>query len=194
MIYAYLYNDHHKDILDNICATRCHKELRQTFEYDNRWFSVAAYIIEQLSGQTYSEFIQKHILRPLSMDRSTFSSKEAEANTATPTITLDDRKSIQDLPFWFARAEPGNAWEGPAGLFSTSSDMAKWLNYLMRAVKGEKADDNPMIISAQTLKEVIKPRVVSDMQMCFTGFERGESAHPEFSTPTYGLGVERYQL
>lgn len=194
MIYAYQNNDSHKDILDNICATRCNKELKQSFAYDNRWFSVAAYIIEQLSGQTYSDFIKTHILVPLKMTRSTFSSKEAEPNAATPTITLDDGRTMQDLPFWYHKVQPGNAWEGPAGLFSTTSDLVKWIGYLMRTLKHENQPEDPKIISSKTLKEVIRPRNITSKQMWFTNVERGEPAHPEFSAPLYGLGVERYHF
>ena len=194
MIYAYQYNDNSKDIVDNVCATRCHKELRETFAYDNRWFSVAAYIIERLSGQTYADFIRIHILQPLGMTRSTFSSKEAEPDAATPSITLDDGTTMQDLPFWFSKVQPGNAWEGPAGLFSTTADMIKWIGYLMRTVKGENGPSDPIIVSTATLKEILRPRNITAMQLWFAGFKRGEAAHPELSAPLYGLGVERYHL
>lgn len=194
MTYAYRTNDSSKDVLDNVCASRCHTQLLKSFAYDNRWFSVAMYIIEHLSGQAYSEFIKAHILIPLKMSHSTFSSKEAEPNAATPSMTLDDGKTVQELPFWHHKVQPGNAWEGAAGLFSTSSDLVKWLSYLMRTIRGENQPDDPRIISLKTLKEILRPRNITSLQMWFTNLERGEVAHPEFSTPLYGLGVERYHL
>jgi CubicO group peptidase (beta-lactamase class C family) len=194
MIFAYQYNDSSKDIVDNVCSTRCHKELRETFAYDNRWFSVAAYIIEQLSGETFSEFVQNHILKPLGMSRSTFNSKEAEPNAATPSITLDDGTTMQDLPFWFHAAQPGNAWEGPAGLFSTTADMIKWIGYLIKTVNGQNGPNCPKIVSTAILKEVLRPRNITSMQLWFDDLRRGEGAYPEFSAPLYGLGVERYHL
>lgn len=184
MLYAYQYNDSNKDMVNNICATRCPNELRETYVYDSRWFSLAAYIIEQLSGQTYGAFMESHILRPLGMTRSTFSSREAEPNAATPTITLDDAKTVQDLPFWYCKAQPGNSTEGVGGLFSTTSDMIKWIGYLMRSMKGENESEDPTVISTSTLKEVIRPRIIIS----------GEAANPEMSPPLYALGVERYHL
>lgn len=193
-IYAYQMNDSSKDILDNLCATKCHNQLRETFAYDNRWFTIAAYIVEQLSGQKYASFVENHILQPLGMTRSTFSSKEAEPNAATPSVTLDDGSTMQDLPFWYCKAQPGNAWEGPAGLFSTTVDVVKWLGYLSRTVKTENAPNDPSIISISALNEILRPRNISAKQMWFTGIKRGEAAHPEFSAPLYGLDVERYHL
>lgn len=192
--YALLYNDTNKDIVDNVCTTKCHNQLRETFAYDNRWFSVAAFIIEQLSGQTYASFIQDHILQPLGMKSSTFNSKVAEVNAVTPSITLDDGKSVQELPFWFHRAQPGNSWEAAAGLFSTTADMIKWIGYLMRTVKGENKADDPPIILSSTLKEILRPGNITSMQLWFTGLTRGEAASPEFSAPLYGFAVERYHL
>ncbi|KAK9897384.1 beta-lactamase/transpeptidase-like protein [Cystobasidium minutum MCA 4210] len=206
--YAFRMNDTHKDIVDNVCSTRCAKELRQSFAYDNRWYSVMAYIIEQVSGQSYSSFIKQYILDPLGMSSSTFNTKEAQSNAATPTITLDDAKTMTDLPFFFACAAPGNSWEGAAGLFSSSSDLAKWVAHLVKMsatstdMKTNETDTVicggdghvPHIISKETFKQIIQPRTVSDMQMFFFGIERGQPVSSEFSTPLYGLAVERYHL
>lgn len=194
MVYAYQYNDSSKDIVDNVCATRCHSELRETYVYDNRWFSVAAYIVEKMSGQVYSAFVQENILQPLGMMRTTFKSKEAELNAVTPSIVLDDDKTVQDLPFFYSKVQPGNGWEGAGGLFSTTADMIKWIGYLMRTVKGENKADDPPIILSSTLKEILRPRNITSMQLWFTGLTRGEAASPEFSAPLYGFAVERYHL
>lgn len=153
-----------------------------------------AYIIEQLSGQTYSDFVKSHILGPLDMSRSTFDPREAQSNAATPTVTLDDAKTTTDLPFWFTNAQPGNSWEGAAGLFSTSEDMAKWVGYLMRTAKAGEASSSSKIISAATLKQISTPRALCDNQLWFGGNEIGEASYPELSTPLYALAVERYQL
>lgn len=154
-----------------------------------------AYIIEQLSGQTYSDFVKSHILGPLDMSRSTFDPREAQSNAATPTVTLDDAKTTTDLPFWFTNAQPGNSWEGAAGLFSTSEDMAKWVAYLMRTANAsDTSNNNVKIISPETLKQIIRPRALCDGQLWFGGNEIGEASYPELSTPLYALAVERYQL
>lgn len=128
------------------------------------------------------------------MNSSTFSSIDAEPNAVIPTITLDDAKTTVDLPFWYANAKPGNSWEAAAGLFSTSDDMAKWLAYLIRTAQNKPKPDDPKIISSEILNEIIRPRIVSDLQLWFCNVKRGVSAYPEFSTPLYALGVERHQL
>lgn len=193
--YAFLCKGTKKEILDHLSASRCHAELRQSWVYDNRWFTVAAYIIEQYSGQTYAHFIEEHIVKPLGMQHSTMCSIKARPNIAMPSITLDDASTMLDLPFYFERMLPGNPLEGPGGLFTTSSDMMKWISFLMKTLKDELGPDEARPISAKTLGEIIKPRVVCNMQQCFFGFKDiGEATFPEFSTPLYGLGVERHQL
>jgi len=42
-----------------------------TFQYFNMGYSVLAYLVEQTSGQSYSDYIRDHILTPLGMDDST---------------------------------------------------------------------------------------------------------------------------
>jgi len=67
------------------------------------------YIIEQLSGQAYADFINSNILQPLGMKSSTFDPVvAAKHGVATPTITLDDNITSVDLPFWQLRSKAGN--------------------------------------------------------------------------------------
>lgn len=128
------------------------------------------------------------------MTTSTFDSKEAEPYVATPSVTLDDGKTMQDLPFWCHKVKPGSAIEAAGFLFSTANDMIKWLKYLMRTMKNENDLNDPKIISFKTLRELIKPRIITSLQTLFSTSERGQPAYPEFSTPLYGLGVQRWHL
>jgi CubicO group peptidase (beta-lactamase class C family) len=197
IVTAYRYHDNNRDILDNIRANRCHTELKGGFAYDNRWFSVMGLIIEELSGQSYADFVTDKILKPLRMDRSTFDPAVAERMSATPTATLDDGITTVDLPFWQVKGQPGNGWQAPGGLFSTSRDMMKWISYLCRLLqqKGDSSDVLPKIILRATLQEIIRPKTLCRKQFWNGEVLAGSESHdPAFSTPTYASAVERWHL
>ncbi|REM96841.1 class A beta-lactamase-related serine hydrolase, partial [Mycobacterium tuberculosis] len=40
---------------------------RDRYAYDNILYAVAQQVIEQVSGQTYADFLQKHIFTPVGM-------------------------------------------------------------------------------------------------------------------------------
>jgi CubicO group peptidase (beta-lactamase class C family) len=143
--YAYRFDSTNEDILENICKSRCHNELRSTFAYDNRWFSVGALIVERFSGQPYSTFAIQRILEPLGMTSSTFDTHKVESVAVVPNVTLDDGETSLDLPFWPAQVKSGHAGEGAFGLFSTSPDLAKWISYLQRTVQGRNTTEDPKI-------------------------------------------------
>lgn len=50
-----------------------------TFQYFNMGYSVLAYVVEIISGQSYSDYIREQILLPLEMDDSTANPEEAQA-------------------------------------------------------------------------------------------------------------------
>jgi CubicO group peptidase (beta-lactamase class C family) len=67
-----------------------------TFQYSNRNYTTLGLLIKVVSGQSYEDYVQEHVLRPLSMNQS--------------FMHLDDAKShglATGHQYWFNRPVPG---------------------------------------------------------------------------------------
>jgi CubicO group peptidase (beta-lactamase class C family) len=93
----------------------------QVVAYSNYATSLAGYIVERVSGQSFADYIAAHILKPLRMDRSTFVQplpKELE-----PDMSLGYRSASDGKPVDFELVE-----SAPAGaLTSSATDMARFM-------------------------------------------------------------------
>lgn len=152
-------------------------ELRSRFQYNNLMFVTAGYIVGQITGSTWEEFVQSEILDPLEMDRSNFSVKvsEQDDNHARPyrlnsdgEIELTDFRNLDQV--------------GPAGsINSCVEDMCQWL----RLQLGRGEYDGFRIISEEQMINMHAPHVVSNMTV----------PYDELSEALYGLGwgVQMYR-
>ena len=96
---------------------------RGQYAYDNILYGVAQLVIEQVSGQSYGQFLQARILAPLGMDDTRFNSDalRADDNVATGHAKADF-KYLQPAP----RMTWGNV-SGAGGIYSSVHDMAQWM-------------------------------------------------------------------
>ncbi|KRE46570.1 serine hydrolase domain-containing protein [Paenibacillus sp. Soil724D2] len=95
----------------------------ETYSYHNPNYQFLALLVEQISGQRFSEYLNDHIFAPLRMN-DTFSvstTKQINENHTIPQghyLLLGKPISTAE-PLWFI--------DGPAGVISTAEDMAKWM-------------------------------------------------------------------
>jgi CubicO group peptidase (beta-lactamase class C family) len=92
------------------------------FEYNNTNYNILGLIIETVSGETYSGFIQKHIFAPLNMSHSYTSKADAQQNG----LAVGYR-------YWFGYPLPTRNLTTPHGslpsgqLISSAEDIAHYL-------------------------------------------------------------------
>lgn len=114
--------------------------------YFNTGYTLLGRIIEKVSGEKYSEFVEKRILGPLGMNRSTFSRERFLADPDRMTPYLDTEKGIEEAPFPFH-----GLMEAAGGLASSVAELSNYLKmYLLR---------EETIVDRKTLEEMLKPRV-----------------------------------
>lgn len=96
----------------------------EKFEYNNSGYVLLGYIIELVSGETYEEFIKKHIFDKAGMNQSLYAS---------------DRKVILKRAYGYHKKEYGYVNKtvinfsvpfSSGSLMSTTADMLKWQNAL----------------------------------------------------------------
>jgi CubicO group peptidase (beta-lactamase class C family) len=114
------------------------------FKYSNLALSLAGYIVEEVSGEPYAEYIERHVLRPLGMMSSSI-----------------DRKPLDRLATGYGRRMPDGSrkqmpWTdckgiGPAGgLTSSVEDMARFVSLQFRTGPAGGAQ----ILTGSTLREM----------------------------------------
>ncbi len=165
-----------KELFERLRYLEPSKDFRDVFQYQNLMFMTAGYLVGQIAGTTWEEFVQKRLLDPLGMMDSNFSvedSKKAE-DFALPYIEKDDK--VIEIPFRNIDTI------GPAGSINSNvSDMVQWI--LLNLNKGKRGE--VQIISENTLQEIHSPQMVASKS-----FEYDESF---YSTYGMGWGISAYR-
>jgi CubicO group peptidase (beta-lactamase class C family) len=123
----------------------------QQFEYSNSNYEALGRLVEIVSGQPYSDYVQEHIFGPLAMEHS-FSSVDAAKR--------DGLASASTLWFGFQQAHPQGAGfrsdTVPAGfLMSSAEDMSHYLAAQLN--DGLYAATGTRIIAAAGIAEMHSP-------------------------------------
>lgn len=93
------------------------------FQYSNSGYEVLGYIIEKVSGESYAQFLQKHIFKPLGMANSGYdSSHPAAKNHAEGYDAYDDTKKTYPVASFIDMSIPFSA----GALYSTVRDLYTW--------------------------------------------------------------------
>lgn len=135
------------------------------WEYSNLNYNLLGLIVEAASGETYADYIQKHIFDPLKMSHSYTDQAEAQRNG----LTVGHR-------YWFAIPFAAPNLPIPRGslasgqLISTAQDMA---HYLIAWLNGGRYDD----------AQIVSPASIAEMH-------RGAAEYTVMGAPRgkYGMG------
>jgi D-alanyl-D-alanine carboxypeptidase len=140
-------------------------------EYTNIGYMVLGAIIEKVSGQSYEDYVRKHILEPLGMNHTDFLYTQAmepqEAagahplfDTWTPLIPVVGLSYVREISgdhLWFKRVY--NDQTPPSGLIGPATDAARLLTAYLN---GGELDGRRILsresISAMTLEGHIRSK------------------------------------
>jgi CubicO group peptidase (beta-lactamase class C family) len=128
------------------------------FKYSNSGYVILAQIVEKVSGQSFSQFLQQNIFQPLGMKRSLLDdeTRPALGNVAT-SYTLKEG-SYKDIDY-----TPVNFIYGEDNVFSTVEDMYQW----------DQALYTERLVKTATLKEAFAPGKLSNGATTHYGFGWG---------------------
>ncbi|WP_299278189.1 serine hydrolase [uncultured Psychroserpens sp.] len=129
-------------------------------DYCNLNFNVLAYIIEQTSGMSYSEYVEEHIFKPLDMTDSYIPNEGQVIPNLSTGYELKDNKIV------YARYHSLNQTRGSSSIHTTVQDLAKWYEGLM----------NSKVVSRTTLRKAWSPFVLNNgmSEVYGYGFYSGE--------------------
>ena len=141
-----------KELFERLQYLEPSKDFRALFQYQNLMFMTAGYLVGQIEGSTWEEFVQKRLLQPLAMEDSNFSVEDSKKapDFALPYMKKDDL--IIEIPFRNIDTV------GPAGSINSNlTDMAHWV--LLNLKKGKHGEEQ--IISENALQEIHSPQMIA---------------------------------
>lgn len=116
----------------------------QLFEYTNVGATLAAYIIEIASNQSYSDFTTEFILKPLEMKNSGWNYNDVTFDKVS-TLYSDTKTEV---PYYSLITYPDG------GFLTTINDLSKYLNELIKGYSG-----SGRLLSKNSYNELFKPQL-----------------------------------
>jgi len=127
--------------------------IRSKFLYNNLMFTAAGQVIEELSGQTWEQFVQHRIFDPLDMSHSTLSIDD-NLKGAEPAVPYSERRDSTVLyrqPYYTAEVAIA-----PAGAINSCVlDLSRWVIALLNGGRV----DGKQVIPAAVLRETMAPSI-----------------------------------
>jgi len=158
-----------KEIIPRIKFLEFSESFRYSFQYTNLMYMIAAYIIENISGISWEEFIHENVFYPLKMTASNFSlsSSEKTGNFSRPYRHFEGK--IKEISYFKV-----GSMNPAGGIISNINDLSNWL--LILCNNGQFQGNQ--IISTKNLDEMITPHTRIPQHL------KGEN----FPWSFYGLG------
>ncbi len=121
------------------------------FRYSGGGYSIVQLLIEDVAGEPFAEFMRERVLEPAGMTRSTFSQPlPAELSAAAATAHGVDGAPLAGGFHTYPEM-------AAAGLWSTPSDLARFVIEIQRAYAGE----SDRILAPETARRMLTPEAGS---------------------------------
>lgn len=122
----------------------------EKFAYSNTAYEILGDVIAKVSGQSFEDYVQQHILRPLGMKSSTLLLREADPKLLTTPHINENGKPVVSKIFPYNRAHAPSST-----LYSNIEDMSRWA--MANLNHGEL--DGARILKRETAEQMWQPVV-----------------------------------
>jgi CubicO group peptidase (beta-lactamase class C family) len=159
-------------------------DIRSFWQYQNIMYMTAGYLLEQITGQTWEDFVQERLFKRLEMAHSNFSAQLAEKEGAEVSRPYQEVKDeVKELPFY-------EQWGiGPAGsIVSCVEDMSKWVRMHLK----QGLHKNTRILSAGQVARLHTPQMIMPETSKHPEMPYSSYAHGWFVLPYKGYPMVRH--
>lgn len=163
---------------------------RSSYAYDNVLYMVAGQLIEAVTGETWEDYVRKHVFAPAQMLHSTSDaeSRFATADRAFPHARMNGGlRGAGDQELLDERDELGRSAAPAGGLAVSANDMNKWL--LLQLAHG-KLPDGSRLFSDAAHEQMWKPVVLLPTGSLGPEFKLTD---PLFAAYALGWDVQDYR-
>jgi CubicO group peptidase (beta-lactamase class C family) len=122
---------------------------RSRFDYDNLLYIVAGEVVAKVSGQSFEEFQEQRLFKPIGMEEcsSTLSRAGRRADKATPHVDFTGQLEITTSKITDTSAAAG-------GINCSAAGMAEWMKLMLN---DGKTEDGTQLISSAQMKQLVTP-------------------------------------
>lgn len=136
-------------IIKSILALRLKNPIGEKWSYQNENYYLLEFIVAQISGITFRDYIKENILKPVGMMHTGFWGYENEIQVKLAPMS-DSLKSMPLYKKEFKDGHPRPVLVG--GMFSTSTDLYKWTV----AIRQRKSlSDSSLVACFKPFKEAV---------------------------------------
>ncbi len=163
---------------------------RSGYAYDNVLYMVAGQLIEAVTGETWEDYVRKHVFAPAQMLQSTSDaeSRFAASDRAFPHARMNGGlRGAGDQELLDERDELGRSAAPAGGLAVSANDMNKWL--VLQLARG-KLPDGSRLFSEAAHEQMWKPVVLLPSGSLGEEFKLTD---PMFATYALGWDVQDYR-
>ena len=167
---------------------------RSGYAYDNVLYSVAGQLIEEVTGQTWEQFVKERVLKPAGMTSSVTeqSARFANPNRAWPHARTGGRvRGMGDQHVLDERKTLGDNGAPAGGLSSSANDLSHWMQVqLGHGTWTNDAGKQVKVFSEASSQQMWTPVVVMPTPK-WPG--KLAEAAPKFSSYALGWNVRDYR-
>lgn len=147
-----------QEVVQRLAKVPLKAGFRDRYAYDNILYAVAQQVIEQVSGQSYADFLQQHIFTPVGMDGTRYNADHLKPgdNAAVGHAKYDFSTLRTVAPLTWSN----NA--GAGGIYSSVHDMARWMNVQLAHGTLENGQALFSAKSQQGMWQMITPQAVPE--------------------------------
>jgi CubicO group peptidase (beta-lactamase class C family) len=154
--------------------------------YLNEGYVLLGGVIAAISGMSYPEYVRRHILEPLGMNRSFFAREDVagDLDAAVPSF-FDHKGNYHPSDYAWGKITS----EG--GLISSVDDMSR---YIRMYIDGGVTASGDRLVTAESLAEMARPQIATPPE-CYSPLSEPVSGEPGASNPNwYGYGLRMTPL
>ncbi len=147
-----------QEVVQRLAKVPLKAGFRDRYAYDNILYAVAQQVIEQVSGQSYADFLQQHIFTAVGMDGTRYNADHLKPgdNAAVGHAKYDFSTLRTVAPLTWSN----NA--GAGGIYSSVHDMARWMNVQLAHGTLENGQALFSAKSQQGMWQMITPQAVPE--------------------------------
>ena len=155
-----------------------HAQPGERWFYLNEGYILLGAVIERVSGQSYTDYVEEHLLRPLGMARTFFDKArvDADPDVAVPYVVTKDKTQVPSRYLYGRLTSDG-------GLISNVEDMSRYLRMYLTGGRaaGSRLLGEPSFTTMLTGYVDLPPEVYPAEQRRPVGrYGYGLSVYPDF--------------
>ncbi len=143
-----------EEIIHNLRYLKQVSSFRTKYDYDNLLYLVAGEVVARVSGQSWEDFVEERIMKPLGMERSATSLRRVndKSNIIDAHVPVDGK--LQVIPKY-----QSDLLNPAGGIISSVADMTGWV--MMQLNRGKYGEGlSKQMLSERVHREMWTPQTI----------------------------------